>query len=246
MSTFLDYDPRARWTGHVWPHGLDGGAGTGDSQVDSVATWLGALATIATVVLALWLAARERRRSEAERHAQARLITVEVDYSSYEQPNHYEYAMALVKIHNQSQQPVHWPEVEEIVGAQPSVRWGPAVSAEGGEPFYSPPEVLKPGTFDSVPFEHVDDDGRIVDPAEADDALTAHWERDSAGKLHILTKITAAGQDQGSGRRRQCDDHVHRHVQAAVAAHRTERTGPGWPSQCSNPMVGSTGGAVRC
>ncbi|MGH4011626.1 MAG: hypothetical protein ACRDTH_26255 [Pseudonocardiaceae bacterium] len=75
-----------------------------DSQVDSVATWLGvvgqlvgAIGTIAAVCVALWLAQRERRRSEVERRdreaAQARLIIIDVDYSDYEHPPSDKYAM---------------------------------------------------------------------------------------------------------------------------------------------------------
>ncbi|MGH4011625.1 MAG: hypothetical protein ACRDTH_26250 [Pseudonocardiaceae bacterium] len=98
-----------------------------------------------------------------------------------------------MKITNHSEQQVLLPEVEQMHGALPGVRWGYEVSAEGGEPFYLPTKVLKPEICHRVPFEYVAADGRIVDPAEAYDAFTSNCERDSAGKLHIISKITSTG-----------------------------------------------------
>lgn len=159
--------------------------------------WVGALGTIVAVGVALWLAQRDRRRNEAERRdreaSQARLVTIAVDYSDYAHPHDYEYAMARVVITNHGEQRVLRPEAEQISGARPQVHWGRQVPGGDEEPLYSPPEVLLPLASHFVPFEHIDADGRLVDPTEATDKYKSVEKLNAADNLHISTKITAVG-----------------------------------------------------
>jgi hypothetical protein len=101
--------------------------------------------------------------------------------------------MARVVITNHSEQRVLRPEVEQMRGARPPVQWGRKVYTGDGEPFYSPPEVLLPLKWHSVPFEHVATDGRIVDPADASDVYMAVQEIDNAGNIHVTPKIVTPG-----------------------------------------------------
>jgi hypothetical protein len=166
--------------------------------VSAIGQWVGAIATIAVAVVAYrWdhrrhLAEQHERETERRQLAMtlAKQITIAVDYSDYAHPYDSEYAMARVVISNLGEQRVFRPEVKQI---RAQVRWGKDVSAEGGEPFYSSPEVLLPLTSHIVPFEHVTDDGRIVDPADAANVYRAVQKTDNAGKLHIVTEIAVPG-----------------------------------------------------
>ncbi|MGH3778872.1 MAG: hypothetical protein ACRDRR_24585 [Pseudonocardiaceae bacterium] len=139
------------------------------AQADSVATWLGvagqwagAIGTVAAVVVALRLARWERRRDTAERRdreaAQARLVTIVVTYPEYDDRR--EHNVPWVEITNHSQQPVHRPSIESIVGARPSVRWG-----RGQTDYieYSLREVVPASENDRVPFAHFNADGEPID-----------------------------------------------------------------------------------
>jgi hypothetical protein len=168
------------------------------ADADSVANWVSAISTFAAAIVALGIALWEVRRAAAERRdreaAQARLITVAVDYSDYDHPNDHEYAMARVVITNYSEKPVLRPDVESMCGAEPDVQWGRDVTAEDedGKPSHPPAEVLMPDDHYIVPFEHLSD-GQIIDPAEAVDEYTAIEGSDAEDKLRIIPTIAKAG-----------------------------------------------------
>lgn len=169
------------------------------ADAPNVADWiaaigqaLGALFTAAAVAVALRIGRRERRwrsedveRSEAERtdreFAQARLVTIEVDYEPFE------WAMRSrifwAGVHNASSDPVF--EVE-LVGVTCSKRddltwqfdWGPLDSWE------TVPRVVLSGKKFGWPISYKDRRGQSVDGSGVDrvtlrftDAAGLRWER---------------------------------------------------------------------
>ncbi len=143
------------------------------AQADSVANWLSVAgqwaSALATVFVAFKVDQWQRRRDTEERRdretAQARLVTITVDYSSYGSN-----AMS-VAINNHSEQQVRWPEIESISNARPRVRWGPQVylvdEVDGEEYVLRPDEVLLPHTSTRVPYQHVDDADRPINRVDA-------------------------------------------------------------------------------
>lgn len=127
-------------------------------------SWLNAISAVAAVFITLGLARWTHRWDTEERRdretAQARLVIITVDHSSYGSN-----AMS-VSINNHSEQQVRWPEIESISNARPRVRWGPQVclvnEVDGEEYVLRPDEVLLPHTSTRVPYQHVDDTGRPI------------------------------------------------------------------------------------
>lgn len=126
--------------------------GQADSQGNSVATWLGvlgqcvgAIATFAAVIVALWLPRWERRKAAADRRNQqreqqlhnARLVTVSVPR---DQP-----AAECIAIFNGSDQPVFQPRVDSV--RDPDVYWDQDPQWSTFDAPWEPtffPEVLPP------------------------------------------------------------------------------------------------------
>lgn len=166
------------------------------AQTDSVANWvaavgqvLGAVGTFAAVVVALRLARWERRRDTAERRdreaAQARLVTITVDYRDFNR------AIPGVVITNHSEQPVHRPEVHSMGDPRPPVRWGPRMELKGYP--HRPTEVLSPHGSRYENFHHIDGAGvftrDVVQRVRADDvtitfvdAAGLRWRRTGNGE----------------------------------------------------------------
>lgn len=102
------------------------------AEAPHVADWLaawgqigGAVGTVATLCVAIWLARRDnrwRRAEQADRDAaQARLITVELDYYY---PGYVEGPKIVAKMVNSSSQPVHEAKVDLLRNiAKPHLRW---------------------------------------------------------------------------------------------------------------------------
>lgn len=127
----------------------------------SVAEWIstvgqvvGALATLAAVIVALWIAGRDTRRLEGERadrdKAQARLVAITAVGSGG----------AGIVITNHSDRPILHPQIEDVtVNGSLGLTWrvNPKVPNAG-----RPRDVLSPGEPFEVPVEFVDEGGTVT------------------------------------------------------------------------------------